>query len=128
MDAISCALTSIKNSTINKNKSVDLPYLKTTWQLVKILKNEGFIESFSISENSNRIIVILKYEDKYKKPLITNLKQISKPGRRVYVNWKQVPQLLGGLGILILSTSRGIITNKQARSLKIGGELLCSIW
>nr|AYC64552.1 ribosomal protein S8 [Pseudoderbesia arbuscula] len=128
MDAISRVLTSIRNSNLSKNKSVTLPYLKTTWQLVNILKNEGFIESFSISKTNNIIIVYLKYEGKSQKPILNNLKRISKPGRRIYVNSKQVPELLGGLGILILSTSEGIITNKQARSLKIGGELLCSIW
>ena len=136
MDLISNVLTYIRNGNLSKNKSIKLPYLKTTIQLVKILKTEGFIESFSISKKeesgeqvySDQIIVFLKYEGRNRKPILTNLKRISKPGRRIYVNAKQVPQLLGGLGILILSTSHGIITNKQAKNLKIGGELLCSIW
>ena len=136
MDLISNVLTYIRNGNLSKNKSVKLPYLKTTLQLVKILNNEGFIESFTISKKSkltnpvhtDSIIVFLKYEGRNRKPILTNLKRISKPGRRIYVNSRQVPQLLGGLGILILSTSKGIITNKQALHLKIGGELLCSIW
>nr|YP_009130454.1 30S ribosomal protein S8 [Bryopsis plumosa]AJF21958.1 ribosomal protein S8 [Codium decorticatum]CEO90984.1 30S ribosomal protein S8 [Bryopsis plumosa] len=136
MDLISNVLTYIRNGNLSKNKSVRLPYLKTTIQLVKILKNEGFIDSFVITKKeesieqvyTDHIIVFLKYEGRNRKPILTNLKRISKPGRRIYVNSKQVPQLLGGLGILILSTSQGILTNKQARNLKIGGELLCSIW
>lgn len=136
MDLISNILTYIRNGNLSKNKTVKLPYLKTTLQLVKILKMEGFIESFAILKqeeciqeiSTTQIIVFLKYEGRSRKPILTNLKRISKPGRRIYVNSKQVPQLLGGLGILILSTSQGIITNKQARQLKIGGELLCSIW
>ncbi len=136
MDLISDVLTYIRNGNLSKNKSVRLPYLKTTLQLITILKNEGFIESFSILKktDSNQlnhldsIIVFLKYEGRERRPILTNLKRISKPGRRVYVNSKQVPQLLGGLGVLILSTSKGIITNKQARHFKVGGELLCSIW
>lgn len=136
MDLISNVLTYIRNGNLSKNKSVRLPYLKTTIQLVRILKNEGFIDSFVISKKeesseqayTDHIIVFLKYEGRNRKPILTNLKRISKPGRRIYVNSKQVPQLLGGLGILILSTSQGILTNKQARHLKIGGELLCSIW
>lgn len=136
MDLISNILTYIRNSNLSKNKSVKLPYLKTTLQLVKILKTEGFIESFAILKKNeaideiytHHIIIFLKYKGRNKKPILTNLKRISKPGRRIYVNAKQVPQLLGGLGTLILSTSKGIITNKRARKLKIGGELLCSIW
>nr|YP_009472443.1 ribosomal protein S8 [Bryopsis sp. HV04063]ARO74120.1 ribosomal protein S8 [Bryopsis sp. HV04063] len=136
MDLISNLLTYIRNSNLSKNKSVKLPYLKTTIQLVKILKTEGFIESFTILKKNeaidelytSQIIIFLKYKGRSRKPILTNLKRISKPGRRIYVNAKQVPQLLGGLGTLILSTSKGIVTNKRARKLKIGGELLCSIW
>nr|YP_009330319.1 30S ribosomal protein S8 [Lambia antarctica]ANN39060.1 30S ribosomal protein S8 [Lambia antarctica] len=126
MDLISNVLTYIRNGNLSKNKSVKLPYLKTSLQLIKILKTEGFIDYFFIE--NKKIIVILKYLGRQQKPILTNLKRISKPGRRIYVNSKEVPQLLGGLGILILSTSKGIITNKQAKNLKIGGELLCSIW
>lgn len=136
MDLISNLLTYIRNSNLSKNKSVKLPYLKKTIQLVKILKTEGFIESFTILKKDKaiselypqQIIIFLKYKGRTKKPILTNLKRISKPGRRIYVNAKQVPQLLGGLGTLILSTSKGIVTNKRAHKLKIGGELLCSIW
>lgn len=126
MDIISQTLTSIRNANCSKNKFVHIPKLSINEELVQILKNEGFIESFE-SANS-RLRLNLKYKGRDQTPVLTNLKRISTPGRRVYINYKEIPHLLGGLGILILSTSQGIITNKQAQKIKIGGELICSIW
>ena len=126
MDLMSDILTRIRNANLSKNSSVTLPALNKTRQLVTLLKHEGFIQSFHVC--SQNLIVYLTYKGRHKKPIITNLKSISTPGRRIYIKAKQVPQFLGGLGVLVLSTSKGIITNKQARYLKVGGELLCSIW
>lgn len=127
MDLISNSLTAIRNANLNKNKSVILPAVQKIVQLVEVLKKEGLIESYTCID-PKKIIVYLKYIGTSRKPIITNLRRISTPGRRVYVNNKDIPQLLGGLGIILLSTSKGILTNKQAKKLKIGGELLCSIW
>lgn len=78
--------------------------------------------------SSKKIVVYLKYQDRTKKPCITNLKRISKPGLRIYASYKEIPKVLGGMGIAILSTSKGIMTDKEARFYRIGGEILCSIW
>lgn len=126
MDIISQTLTSIRNGNRSKNMSVQIPKLGINEKLASILKNEGFINSF---ESVNSVLILnLKYRGRDRIPVLTNLKRISTPGRRVYINSKEIPQLFGGLGILILSTSKGIMTNKQAQKMKIGGELLCSIW
>lgn len=126
MDIISQTLTSIRNGNRSKNNSVKIPKLGINQKLASILKNEGFIDSFEIMNSV--LILNLKYKGRERIPVLTNLKRISTPGRRVYINSKEIPQLFGGLGILILSTSKGIMTNKQAQQMKIGGELLCSIW
>jgi small subunit ribosomal protein S8 len=126
MDIISQTLTSIRNGNLSKNTSVKIPNLGINEKLASILKNEGFIDSFEIMNSV--LILNLKYRGRERTPVLTNLKRISTPGRRVYINSKEIPQLFGGLGILILSTSKGIMTNKQAQQMKIGGELLCSIW
>ncbi len=126
MDIISQTLTSIRNGNQSKNNSVKIPKLGINEKLASILKNEGFIDSFEIINSV--LILNLKYRGRERIPVLTNLKRISTPGRRVYINSKEIPQLFGGLGILILSTSKGIMTNKQAQQMKIGGELLCSVW
>lgn len=126
MDIISQTLTSIRNGNLSKNSSVKIPNLGINEKLASILKNEGFIDSFEIMNSV--LILNLKYRGRERIPVLTNLKRISTPGRRVYINSKEIPQLFGGLGILILSTSKGIMTNKQAQQMKIGGELLCSVW
>ena len=126
MDIISQTLTSIRNGNRSKNSSVKIPKLDINEKLASILKNEGFIDSIEITNSV--LILNLKYRGRERAPVLTNLKRISTPGRRVYINSKEIPQLFGGLGILILSTSKGIMTNKQAQQMKIGGELLCSVW
>ena len=126
MDIISQTLTSIRNGNRSKNSSVKIPKLGINEKLASILRNEGFIDSFEIMNSV--LILNLKYKGRERIPVLTNLKRISTPGRRVYINSKEIPQLFGGLGILILSTSKGIMTNKQAQQMKIGGELLCSVW
>ena len=110
-------------------KEVSIPASNTKKEIAKILKDEGFIENYKI-ENDNvqgTIVVTLKYTDK-KERVITGLKRISKPGLRVYVKGEEVPKVLNGLGIAIISTSEGIMTDKEARKKNIGGEVLAYIW
>nr|AYD72458.1 30S ribosomal protein S8 [Batophora oerstedii] len=126
-DTISDMITRIKNAILVKNIFVTIPYTNLNYNILKLLHQEGFIES--VHRLSNTFLSAkLKYKGRKQISCITNLKRISKPGLRVYANSKQIPKLLGGMGLIILSTSSGIMTDREARSKKIGGELLCSIW
>jgi small subunit ribosomal protein S8 len=135
-DTISDMLTRIRNASLMKKTTVTIPFTRMNQKIAQILEKEGFISSFQISqiETFNALILKLKYRSKEtysgkkKESCITNLKRISKPGLRIYSNHKDIPRILGGAGIIILSTPEGILTDREARSLGIGGELLCSIW
>ena len=128
-DTIADMLTRIRNANQMHYKEVSIPASNTKKEIAKILKDEGFIENYKI-ENDNvqgTIVVTLKYTDN-KERVITGLKRISKPGLRVYVKGEEVPKVLNGLGIAIISTSEGIMTDKEARKKNIGGEVLAYIW
>nr|AYJ22347.1 ribosomal protein S8 [Avrainvillea sp. HV04061] len=127
-DSIAEMLTSIRNANLVKNKTVLFNYTIVNEKIIRILQKQGFINSFILINENNRkkLKVNLKYKNKT--PLISNLMRISKPGRRIFVNKKQIPTLLGGLGLFILSTDKGIISDRDAKFHKIGGELLCSIY
>lgn len=128
-DTIADMLTRIRNANQMHYKEVSIPASNTKKEIAKILKDEGFIENYKI-ENDNvqgTIVVTLKYTDK-KERVITGLKRISKPGLRVYVKGEEVPKVVNGLGIAIISTSEGIMTDKEARKKNIGGEVLAYIW
>lgn len=141
-DTIGDLLTRIRNTSILKMETAAVPLTRINKKIIEILEKEGFIESFltfplpvleveskpKYNETSGDIIVYLKYIVPEKKPCITGLKRISKPGRRVYANHKEIPKVLGGMGIAILSTSKGIMTDREARFRKIGGEILCAVW
>jgi len=129
-DTISDFITRIRNAVLVRHKIVQSPATKMTIALAKILKTEGLIEEFEIFEGSfnKSLLIFLKYKDRGKKPTINFLKRISKPGRRVYLNKKNIPQTIGSYGIAILSTSIGIITDKKARLANIGGEILLYIY
>lgn len=126
-DTLGDVLTQIRNANLSKNFNTLIIHTKMSYQICQILKKEGFIESFNILP-SKQLILYLKYKGKHRKPILTNLRRISKPGRRVYTNYKEIPTILGGLGIIILSTSKGILTDRDARFQRVGGEILCSIW
>jgi small subunit ribosomal protein S8 len=126
-DTISDMLTRIRNANLVKSKTVSIPLTRMSQQISQILEKEGFIESLQ-TYPSETLTLRLKYIGQEKKPCITNLRRISKPGLRIYANHKEIPKILGGLGIVILSTSQGIMTDREARFRKIGGEILCSIW
>jgi len=129
-DIISDMLTKIRNANLAKHQIVQIPATKMTRNIVKVLQEEGFIYDFQEIDTSlrNHILVSLKYKGKNKKPIITELKRISKPGLKVYANHKELPKVLGGIGIAIISTSKGIMTDRTARHFGLGGEILCYIW
>lgn len=127
-DPISDLLTRIRNSNLAKQPFVKIPMSKIKFEIIKILKNEGYIKDYKITKDKfPQIKIRLKYDDS-NKPVISCLKRISKPSRRVYSNWSDVPRVLNGLGIAIVSTSKGVISDRESRRLKIGGEVLCYIW
>jgi small subunit ribosomal protein S8 len=129
-DTISDMLTRIRNATMVKHQIVQIPATKMSLAIASILKEEGFIEDFeSYTENQFKYLLIsLKYIGKSRQPVICKLKRISKPGLRVYSNSKELPRVLDNLGIAIISTSNGVMTNLKAKELGIGGEVLCYIW
>ena len=128
-DPIADMLTRIRNANQMRYKEVEVPASKTKLEIAKILKEEGFISDFKVKKNNvqNIIMLNLKYGDK-KERVISGLKRISKPGLRVYVKAEDVPRVLNGLGIAIVSTSKGIMTDKQARQNTLGGEVMAYIW
>ena len=129
-DTISDMLTRIRNATMVKHQIVQIPATKMSLAIASILKEEGFIEDFeSYTENQFKYLLIsLKYIGKSRQPVICKLKRVSKPGSRVYSNSKELPRVLDNLGIAIISTSNGVMTNLKAKELGIGGEVLCYIW
>lgn len=135
-DTISDMLTRIRNANLAYKTSVSLSKTTVHEKICQILEQEGFIEKFYSSDTQpNELIVDLKYQKTISsgtgalgKPCITNLKRISKPGLRIYTNSREIPKVLGGMGILILSTSKGLMTDRQARKSRLGGEILCSVW
>ena len=128
-DPIADMLTRIRNANSSKHKTVDIPSSKMKISIAEILYKEGYIKSFEeISDDKQGIIrITLKYEEKGKR-VIDGIKRISKPGLRVYANKEELPKVLNGLGIAIISTSQGLKTDKEARTLGIGGEVLAYIW
>ncbi len=129
LDPIADMLTRIRNANSNKHETVVIPQSKTKLAIAEILKEEGFIVDYTTvdSEQGKMIEVTLKYGPNGEK-VIQGLKRISKPGLRIYSNAEQLPQVLNGLGIAIVSTSKGIVTDKQARKLNVGGEVLAYVW
>ena len=129
-DNIADMLTRIRNANMVKHEIVEIPKTKMSKAIAEILKNEGYIQNFeTYNENLNQYLLLsLKYDGHSRERVITKIQRVSKPGLRVYTNSKTIPVVLGGLGISILSTSKGVMTGKNAMSLGIGGEILCYIW
>ena len=127
-DTIGDMLTRIRNANMVEKRDVLVPKSKMTFQIAQLLVSEGFIKSVELSKEDPLFLSIqLKYLSNGC-PVLTNLERISKPGRRLYVQKEFVPKVLGGIGIVILSTSKGIMSDRMARERKLGGELLCSIY
>ena len=127
-DPIADMLTRIRNANQMRYKEVEVPASKMKNEIARILKSEGFIVDYKVKKNNIQDILVLslKYVDKER--VITGLKRISKPGLRVYVKAEEVPSVLNGLGIAIISTSKGVMTDKEARAKSLGGEVLAYIW
>ena len=128
-DPIADFLTRIRNATSVGHKSVTAPSSNTKLAIAEILKDEGFIKNYEVIEDNkqNQIKITLKYGRNNEK-VITGIKRISKPGLRIYAKSEDVPKVLNGLGIAIISTSNGVITDKQARQQNVGGEILAYVW
>lgn len=128
-DPIADMLTRIRNANTVRHTSVDVPASNVKKRLAEILLNEGFIKSYDVIEDNKQgvIRIELKYGEN-KERVISGLKRISKPGLRVYAKRNEIPKVLGGLGVAIISTSNGIITDKEARKLGVGGEVVCYVW
>ncbi|MCI5522104.1 MAG: 30S ribosomal protein S8 [Tenericutes bacterium] len=128
-DPIADMLTRIRNANQMRYKEVEVPASKMKLEIARILKEEGFIADFKVKKNDvqNIIVLSLKYGEK-KERVITGLKRISKPGLRVYAKAEEVPTVLNGLGIAIMSTSKGVMTGKDAKKQSLGGEVLAYIW
>lgn len=130
MDPISDMLTRIRNAIHSRQRQVEIPYSKLKFEIARVLLQEGYISNFQeIGEQGKKkkIIIQLKYTENGK-PVIFGLKRISKPSRRSYVKWDEVPKVIGGLGIAVLSTPKGILTDREARAEHVGGEILCYVW
>ena len=129
-DTISDMLTRLRNANLAKHQIVEVPSTKMTRNISSILLEEGFIQSFEeIGESFNsQLLLSLKYKGKNRQPVITALRRVSKPGLRVYANRKELPRVLGGLGIAVVSTSQGVMTDSKARHQGLGGEVLCYVW
>jgi small subunit ribosomal protein S8 len=129
-DTISDMLTRIRNANMVKHQIVQIPATKMSLAITEILKEEGFIEHFEnyAEDNKNYLLISLKYTGSNRKSVICKIERVSKPGLRVYANSKQLPKILDNLGIAIISTSKGVMTNFKAKELGIGGEVLCYIW
>ena len=129
-DPIADMLTRIRNANTAKHDTVDVPASKMKIAIADILLNEGYIAKYDIVEDGSfkTIHITLKYGVDKNEKVISGLKRISKPGLRVYANSEELPRVLGGLGTAIISTNQGVITDKEARKLQIGGEVLCFVW
>lgn len=129
-DTIADMLTRIRNANLARHQTTEVPSTNMTRSIARVLQEEGFIEGFEdVGEGvKRRIVITLRYRDKNRRPTITALQRVSKPGLRVYSNRKELPRVLGGIGIAIISTSNGIMTDREARKRGVGGEVLCYVW
>uniref|UniRef100_UPI0030E5E9E9 ribosomal protein S8 n=1 Tax=Libanotis jinanensis TaxID=1917947 RepID=UPI0030E5E9E9 len=131
-DIIADIITSIRNADMDRKREVRIAYTNITENIVKILLREGFIENVRKHKETKKyfLVLTLRHRRNRKRSYINflNLKRISRPGLRIYSNYQRIPRILGGMGIVIISTSRGIMTDREARLERIGGEVLCYIW
>jgi small subunit ribosomal protein S8 len=133
-DPIADMLTRIRNAVMSGQSLTAMPNSKVKVEIAKILKEEGYIESYDVVEGERPGQMVLRVRIKYigerreKRPVITNLERISRPGRRVYTKKQEIPWVLSGMGVAILSTPKGIMTGQRARQLNLGGEIICKVW
>ena len=123
-------LTRIRNASLAKHQIVQIPLTNISKNIAKVLLEENLITSFEILKNRDKssLLLALKYSGRDRTPVIKEIRRVSKPGSRVYIGAKKMPRVLGGFGIAIISTSRGLMTDQAARHENVGGEILCNIW
>ncbi len=130
-DPIADMLTRIRNANLAMHDEVSMPSSKLKLALAEVLKAEGYIDSFNAADNSDRpgstLTISMKYSPERER-VITGIKRVSKPGLRVYSKNTEIPRVLGGLGVAVLSTSKGLLSDRAARKAKVGGEVLCYVW
>ncbi len=133
-DPIADMLTRIRNSVMSGQALTAMPSSKVKVEIAKILKEEGYLESIEVADGERPSQKVLRLKIKYigerreRKPVLTNLERVSRPGRRVYTKKQEIPWVLSGIGVAILSTPKGIMTGQRARQLGVGGEILCKVW
>lgn len=133
-DPIADMLTRIRNAVMTEKSVVAMPSSKLKVEIARILKEEGFISSYEEVEAENSVQNVLRLQIKYvgerreRRPVITSMERVSRPGRRVYTRKQDIPWILSGMGIAILSTPKGVMTDKRARQVGVGGEILCKVW
>jgi small subunit ribosomal protein S8 len=134
MDPIADMLTRIRNAVMAGHSTVALPSSKLKLEIAKILKDEGFLEGFEVAETENSVQKVLRLKIKYvgerreRRPVLSGIERVSKPGRRIYTKKQDIPWVLSGIGVAILSTPKGVMTGARARQLGVGGEILCKVW
>ncbi|MGD2077650.1 MAG: 30S ribosomal protein S8 [Chloroflexota bacterium] len=131
-DPIADMLSRIRNATMREHETVSLPSSNIKERLAAVLKNEGYIEDYQVLPNTPQPVLRLKLkyvgDRRSRRPVISGLKRVSSPGRRVYVGKDEIPWVLSGIGIAVLTTSKGLMTGQEARQLGVGGEVICQIW
>jgi len=133
-DPIADMLTRIRNAVMAGQAQVAMPSSKIKVEIAKIMKDEGYLEGFEMVEGENQVQKILRLKIKYvgerrtRRPVITGIERVSKPGRRIYTQKQNIPWVLSGIGVAILSTPKGVMTGTRARQLGVGGEILCKVW
>jgi small subunit ribosomal protein S8 len=133
-DPIADMLTRIRNGVMTGHSQVAMPSSKIKVEIAKILKEEGFIENFEVADGERSGFKVLRIKIKYvgerreRRPVISGLERVSKPGRRIYTKRQDIPWVLSGIGVAILSTPKGVMTGQRARQLGVGGEILCKVW
>jgi small subunit ribosomal protein S8 len=133
-DPIADMLTRIRNSMMSGQAMTAMPYSKVKGEIAKILKEEGYLENMEVADGENPNQKVLRLKIKYfgerreRKPVMTGIERVSRPGRRIYTKKQDIPWVLSGLGVAILSTPKGIMTGQRARQLGVGGEILCKVW
>jgi small subunit ribosomal protein S8 len=134
MDPIADMLTRIRNAVMAGHSTVALPSSKLKIEIAKILKDEGFLEGFEVADTENTTQKVLRLKIKYvgerreRRPVISGIERVSKPGRRIYTKKQDIPWVLSGIGVAIISTPKGVMTGARARQLGVGGEILCKVW
>jgi small subunit ribosomal protein S8 len=134
MDPIADMLTRIRNAVMAGHSTVALPSSKLKLEIAKILKDEGFLEGFEVADSENSVQKVLRLKIKYvgerreRRPVISGIERVSKPGRRIYTKKQDIPWVLSGIGVAIISTPKGVMTGARARQLGVGGEILCKVW